>query len=255
VLLIPIGLIGAIPSAYRLATRAEAGNLRNDLNTWMDVVNIVTAFIGLGGETQAVKQLAKQCILVRGGLLVTSLGAHGTNVILMGADVAKQLDEVKNLPPELQGARIAEIIESAAVSAGIMIGGMLAAKYRISETTGVHEKSTAEWKESLSPKTQEVLKEPGVLAKFMEMTARVREVLTHCSDYCIPKNVTKDQAARIERFLDKVKATPDDERAIKIYFTTKLLTTKAIPPTSRKRWRAPSRHSKICPRRKNSRHF
>ena len=235
VLLIPIGLIGAIPSAYRLASRAEAGNLRNDLSTWMDVVNIASAFVGLGAESQAVKQLAKQAILVRGGLMITAVGLHGTNVILLGADVAQQLEEVKNLPPELRSARAAEIIESAAVNAGIMIGGMLAAKYRISETTGVHEKSTAEWKESLSPKTREVLKEPGVLAKFMEMTARVREVLTHCSDYCIPKNVTKNQAGRIENLLQKIKATPDDERAVKIYFHDKVPYDEGNSPDQQKK--------------------
>jgi hypothetical protein len=218
VLLIPIGVIGAIPSAYRLATRAEAGNLRNDLSTWMDVVNIASAFVGLGSEAQVVKQLAKQAIVVRGGLLITAVGTHGLNVVLLSADVKRQMDETGSLPPELRASHIAEIIESAAVNAGIMIGGMLAAKYRIREAAGVHEKSTAEWKESLSPKTQEILKEPGIFAKFMEMTARVREVFTHCSDYCIPKNVTKEQAARVESLLERTKATPDDERAIKIYF-------------------------------------
>jgi len=255
VLLIPIGVIGAIPSAYRLATRAEAGNLRNDLNTWMDVINIVSAFVGLGGETQAVKQLAKQAILVRGGLMITSVGLHGTNVILMGADVAKQLDEVKNLPPELQSARIAEIIESAAVNAGIMIGGMLAAKYRIAESTGVHEKSTSEWKESLSPKTREVLKEPGVLAKFMEMTARVREVLTHCSDYCIPKNVTKEQTARLEKFLEKVKATPDDERAIKIYFHDNVTYDEGNSPEQQKKMESAIKALEDLPTAKELRAF
>jgi len=218
VLLIPIGIIGAIPSAYRLATRAEAGNLRNDLSTWMDIVNIVSAFVGLGSEAQAVKQLAKQAIVVRGGLMITAIGTHGLNVVLLGEDVKRQLDEVGSLPPELRASHIAEIIEGAAVNAGIMIGGMLAARYRIKEAVGTQEKSVAEWKESLSEKTKELIKEPGIFAKFMEMTARVREVLTHCSDYCIPKNVTKEQAARVESLLERTKATPDDERAIKIYF-------------------------------------
>jgi hypothetical protein len=219
VLLIPIGVIGAIPSAYRLATRAEAGNLRNDLSTWMDVVNIASAFVGLGTESQVVKTLAKQAIVVRGGLMITAIGTHGLNVILLSEQVKSQLDEVGNLPPELRAAHIAEIIEGAAVNAGIMIGGMLAAKYRITEATkGVQEKSVAEWKDSLSEKTKEIIKEPSIFTRFMEMSARVREVFTHCSDYCIPKNVTKEQAARVEALLDRLKVTPDDERAIKIYF-------------------------------------
>ena len=51
-----------------------------------------------------------------------------------------------------------------------------------------------------------------------EMTARVCEIFTHCSDYCIPKYVTQEQAKRLESVLEKFKATPDDERALKAMF-------------------------------------
>src|SRR5207248_2578827 len=53
ILLIPAGVIGAMPSVYRLAERAEAHNLRWDMDTAMDIVNIVGAAVGIGAETAA----------------------------------------------------------------------------------------------------------------------------------------------------------------------------------------------------------
>ena len=50
------------------------------------------------------------------------------------------------------------------------------------------------------------------------MPSRIRELLTHCSDYCLPTKVTKGQADKVLGLLEKHKLTPSDERALKAYF-------------------------------------
>jgi len=231
-LLIPIGIIGAIPSAYRIAARAEAGNLRWDLATATDLVNIVAAFTGLGAEAA----LAKRATLTAGALLITGFGANGLNVVLMGAQLMQQINQLKELPPALRQAKLAEILEGALVNAGILIAGSLVAHYRTAEGAGFREKSLTEWQESLSPFTRELLKGDSELsARFTEMSARVREILTHCSDYCIPTAATREHSRRIEALLEKFKVTPDEERALKIFFHDEVQYDDANRTEQRKR--------------------
>ncbi|HEY8610167.1 MAG TPA: hypothetical protein VIL69_02620, partial [Roseomonas sp.] len=59
VLLMPAGLIGAVPSAYRLIHRAEMGTLRFDLETAMQVLDIATAALQLGELGAGAKAVAK----------------------------------------------------------------------------------------------------------------------------------------------------------------------------------------------------
>ena len=50
-LLVPIGIIGAIPSAYRLVTRLEDRSYELDLATASDIVNVLTAPLGCRTKT------------------------------------------------------------------------------------------------------------------------------------------------------------------------------------------------------------
>ncbi|HEX3481483.1 MAG TPA: DUF4157 domain-containing protein, partial [Kofleriaceae bacterium] len=124
-ILLPVGVIGAVPSAYRLATRAENGTLRFDLQTAMDVVNIAGGLIGLGSAATPLR-------MVRLGqaLMIAGIGAGGAGMLLMGAGVIAQIEQLQSLPPGLRAARLLEIVGQALVNAGIMVGTVLAERAR-----------------------------------------------------------------------------------------------------------------------------
>lgn len=124
-ILLPVGVIGAVPSAYRLATRAENGTLRFDLQTAMDVVNIAGGLIGLGSAATPLR-------MVRLGqaLMIAGIGAGGTGMLLMGAGVIAQIEELQQLPPGLRAARLLEVVGQALLNAGIMVGTVLAERAR-----------------------------------------------------------------------------------------------------------------------------
>lgn len=133
-LLVPIGLVGAIPSAYRLANRAQMGTLRLDLAAAMDVVNIVGGIIGLG---QAVTPLTY--VRLGGAIMITGIGAQGLGVMLMGAQLVEQIEELRDLPAGIRAARMMEILGNAMVQAGIMVGTALAEHSRAAKTeAGAH---------------------------------------------------------------------------------------------------------------------
>ena len=215
-LLIPIGVVGAIPSAYRIATRVEAGNFAWDLATAMDIVNIVGAFIGVGAEAA----VAGQAVRVGRALMVAGFGVDALNVVLMGAEIADQLESLRGLPPEMRAARMMDIVGGAMLNAGIMVGGALAARSRLHDTEPGRTRETfEEWRHGLDEETRRLLTEHEDLRDlFGGMTERVRDILTMCGSYCVPPEVTRPQAARIEALLERIHATPDQERALKVYF-------------------------------------
>ena len=127
-LLLPIGLIGAIPSGYRIATRLGEGTFRWDLSLLSDIVNVVGGIAGLGEVASALKllRLAK-------GLMIIGVGANGLGVLVMGAQVVEQLDALADLPPGLRAARTFEILGNAFVQAGVMAGTAMVSKGRSGE--------------------------------------------------------------------------------------------------------------------------
>jgi hypothetical protein len=127
-LLLPIGAVGAIPSAYRLANRAEAGTLRMDLATAMDVINIVGGVAGLG---EAVTPLGR--VWLGRALMITGVGANGAGVIVMGAQMVEQIEALKDLPASVRAARMMEIMGSAMVQVGIAVGASVAERARATE--------------------------------------------------------------------------------------------------------------------------
>ncbi len=135
VLLMPAGLIGAIPSAYRLAHRHEMGTLRLDLETAMQIVDIATAALQLGEIGAGARALAGagtraglRWTVVEGSLWVVGLGGNGLGMVLMGAGLMDQIRQLNDLPPGLRAARITEILGNAMLQAGIQVGAHLASR-------------------------------------------------------------------------------------------------------------------------------
>lgn len=136
-LLIPIGAVGAIPSVYRLVTRAQADTLRWDLNTAMDLVNIVGAAagagqMGVGGKiaSATAKGVRPGVWTIRAGkgLMVIGLASDAGGAVLLGGGIIQQLNALAGLPEGERKARMFQILGGALLQAGITVGGSLAAK-------------------------------------------------------------------------------------------------------------------------------
>lgn len=141
VLMLPVGIVGALPSAYRLVHRHEMGTLRNDLNTWLAVVDIVGAVLNLG-EIGAGARAAARAGTVAGlrwavaenGLWIAGMAGNGLGLLLMTGGIMQQLEALRGLPPGVAAARSLEIIGQAMLSLGIQAGAHLASARRVHST-------------------------------------------------------------------------------------------------------------------------
>ena len=132
VLMIPAGIAGAIPSAYRLAEHGEAGTLRLDFDTAMDIVNIAGSAVSFGRIAMAgrVARLANpslKVVRVGQGWMIVGLGVHGLGVVLLTTGILRQISELnqQNLAESERTARLLIIIGNALVQAGLMVGDKL----------------------------------------------------------------------------------------------------------------------------------
>jgi uncharacterized protein DUF4157 len=128
-LLVPIGIVGAIPSAYRLIDRGQQGTLRFDMATAMDIVNILGAAVGAGQASAAGKAALRGVQLGRGWMIL-GLGTDGLGMLVAGAGVMDQINELSkdpNMPPGLRNAMIAQIVGNQLVQLGMMVGATLSA--------------------------------------------------------------------------------------------------------------------------------
>lgn len=137
-ILMPVGIIGAIPSAYRLIHRGQMGTLRFDLETAMQVVDIVGAALQLGEIGAGLRAAARvgtraglRWAVVEGSLWIAGIGANGLGMLLMGAGLVDSLLSLQGLPPGLKAARMTEIIGNAMLSIGIQAGAHLASRARL----------------------------------------------------------------------------------------------------------------------------
>ncbi len=131
-LLLPLGAVGAIPSAYRLYQRWDESRLRLDMAAVMDVVNIVGGAIGLAHAATPLR-------MVRMGrvLMVAGLGADGAGMLLMGVVLTDQILALSNLPEHERAAQLLVILGGAMLQIGILAGGSLAhARYNGRRETG-----------------------------------------------------------------------------------------------------------------------
>jgi hypothetical protein len=219
VLMLPAGIIGAVPSAYRIASRAESGSLRFDLALAMDVVNVVGAFAGLGEVTTPLRM-----IRLSQAFLIIGAGANGLGVLLMGAQIAEQIEALKDsgYPPGLRLAKTMEIVGNALLQAGIMVGATLAqrAKSRAREQTIAHSAGTKEgtlahqsfesWLNSLKEGADQIRADPAVYEAFRTMDPEVRRAITLCASLCIPVPPPKPAVlAKIHDFMRRLNLPPD----------------------------------------------
>jgi hypothetical protein len=229
-LLLPIGVIGAVPSGYRIATRLGEGTFRWDLSLVSDIVNVVGGIAGLGEVTQGLRMVR----LTR-GLMILGVGANGLGVLVMGVQVVEQLDTLADLPPGLRAARTFEILGNAFLQAGVAIGTAMVEKGRSSRTReslthaeGAHaeanlSKAGEAWSERLSPETQEALNKPGdataaaAREAYRTMDPEVRRALTLCRSLCIP--IPPPSAAEVARIRDFMKRVgiPDTHQNLREY--------------------------------------
>ena len=121
-ILLPVGAIGAIPSAYRLADRGASGTLRMDLGAAMDLVNVIGGVAGLG-QVGAVARYTR----VSGALLVAGHGADGLGMILAGAQFIEAASNIDpNAPPGVRRAMLMELVGQQLMTLGMMVGTSLA---------------------------------------------------------------------------------------------------------------------------------
>lgn len=159
-LLLPVGLVGAIPSAYRLINRAIDDTLHFDMATVMDVVNIVGGIVGLG---QAVTPLT----MVRTGkaLYIMGVGLDALGILMIPASVVGQILALEGLSPGEKAARILEILGQAMMNVGIMVGASLAHEHAQSEretAQNLHENQLLEQ----SRKVEEMPNDEQVMAEL-----------------------------------------------------------------------------------------
>ncbi|WP_170229893.1 eCIS core domain-containing protein [Polyangium fumosum] len=124
-IMIPVGVVGAIPSAYRLADRAALGTLRaNDLSMWMDVINVLSAPVGAVRAAASLKLIP---VSAGGqlGLMIFGFGLDGLSVAVAGADLYAQIKTISEdelLPDSIRRAQIMELLGSHLLNLGIAAG-------------------------------------------------------------------------------------------------------------------------------------
>lgn len=232
-LLIPIGVIGAIPSAYRIAQRVDNDTFHWDLQTASDIVNIVSAVLSVSEVAVAARSASAAALATRSGarvftlsgaLMITNFGANGLGIVLLGAGLWRQLEATSELPPGLRQARIAEIVGQAMLQAGIMIGGTLAShRYQSRLQGGIESSETSQsrWFAGLSEETRTRLNsDPELMDLYSNMRPDIRALLTRCGSWCIPIDHPPDVNLqnRLQALVDRLNPTAEDRRFLQTYF-------------------------------------
>jgi hypothetical protein len=124
-LLIPLGVVGAVPSAYRIAHRVSEGTFEWDMATAMDLLNCIGAVAGLGQAATSLKLISASARV----WMIVGLGMDGLQVVIGTYDLVSKISGIDpSLPP---GARMAEamvIVGNALLQLGIAIGGRMVAE-------------------------------------------------------------------------------------------------------------------------------
>lgn len=138
-IMIPIGIVGAIPSAYRLADRAALGTLRaGDLNMWLDVINLLSAPVGAVRAAATLKLIP---VSAGGqlGLMIFGFGLDGLSVAVAGADLYKQINAInadESVPEGIRRAQLMELLGSHLLQLGIAAGHHLVMEGQNAKTRG-----------------------------------------------------------------------------------------------------------------------
>lgn len=246
-LLVPLGLVGAVPSAYRVVMRVEAGTFDLSLESALEIANIAGSVVGLG------RLGATSLRMVRLGeaMLIVGFGVDAANGLLMGAQLMQQIEALSKLEPGERSAALLMLIGQTMISAGVTVGGALAARAQQSHAEGtggrrpgLHDEAPASTGASPTRQTgsgAEIIErarvdsEVGRLGRMdPESEARLRSderlrrslndqplaaaALKKCASPCFPPGVTPEQVARLDRLLSRVGETGGyDEAALRKY--------------------------------------
>lgn len=121
-LLIPLGVVGAVPSAYRVVKGIEAGTFTFDLEGALELVNVVGSVIGIARVGAGALRLVR----VGRGLLILGYGADALGAVLLGASVVDQINALQGLPEGERAAALTMLLGQTMLNVGITVGGALA---------------------------------------------------------------------------------------------------------------------------------
>jgi hypothetical protein len=137
-LLVPVGIVGAVPSAYRLVERARTATFELDLESATDILNIAASAVSVGrlGAMARISVGANpslRAVWVAKGLMIFGLGLHGLNAVVLGATVIEQLAQVanqKNLSDSERRAQMMLILGNVMIQVGMAVGEKLSSRGR-----------------------------------------------------------------------------------------------------------------------------
>ena len=92
--------------------------------TAMDVLNILSAAVGVG-QASAAGKAALQGMQLRRGSMILGLGTDGLGMLVAGAgmvDKIRELGKDPNMPPGLRNAKIAQIVGNQLTQLGVAVG-------------------------------------------------------------------------------------------------------------------------------------
>jgi hypothetical protein len=121
-ILVPVGIVGAIPSAYRLADRAESATLRWDTQTCLDLLNVVAAFAGVAAEGAGVLR----AVPLQRFLGVLGTGLDGLTMVAVSYDIIEQIQALDpNMSEGQRRAAIMRLMGSEMQAIGMQAAGRL----------------------------------------------------------------------------------------------------------------------------------
>lgn len=124
-ILVPIGIIGGGHAAYRMYTRYEASTLRWDMQTAMDIVDIVGAVVQGGAAVRGARAGMRASRFGRVLAVSYEFAEEGTGYVLLGLGLEQQLKDIEENQTWSDGekrARRVMALGSAMLQAGIMVG-------------------------------------------------------------------------------------------------------------------------------------
>ncbi|MBK9035870.1 MAG: hypothetical protein IPL61_32245 [Myxococcales bacterium] len=124
-LLIPLGVIGAIPSAYRLVKRNEEGTFAWDMETALDIVNIASSVLGVSQTGAGALKLTRLAKVVQ----FAGHGADGLGLVLGTSQFFDELEAIardESLLPNQRRLAMTMAVANKLVNDGVMVGHALA---------------------------------------------------------------------------------------------------------------------------------
>jgi len=251
-LLVPLGLAGAVPSAYRVVMRIEAGTFDLSLESALEIANIAGSLVGLG----RIGATSLRMMRLGEAMLIIGFGVDAANGILMGAQLMQQIEALSKLEPGERSAALLMLIGQTMLSAGVIAGGALAerAQQTHAEAAGgklkglrdeapvtsrepgeptarqapagataeIMEKAKADTEISrlgkMDPDSEARLRTDEPLRKSLTDQPLAAAALKKCASPCFPPGVTPDQVARLDRLLSRMSETGGyDDAALRKY--------------------------------------